>query len=395
MARTDDAERVAEYIAQKPLLAESVYRGPKYPHKRGDKQVTDLLLVHRDMSLVIEIKCQNDPDSRWNNDLASWVAKAGEKGISQLRGSIRTLREHDYWCDHPTFGRVDFSKDQLTPIHGLVLIEHRTPGASVPSELPYEVRGVPISYFTLSDFLILVTQLRTFSDLRKYLDSRHNLTDFDARITGREEELLGHYMLHNGCFPPGWTHEQRLTEIHHKRSDFETILLQKRFADEECEEAEAAARALRKRAAGYPPRRADDKNYRVMQLALMDLTYAERRLVGRKIKQAINEVSGDGPPGIRLSAHAVITNANLSVIIGATNGASPTVASHGLEHSLKKFIEYTSQKNLLLINVRENSPKYQFVYLPVGSLSGIEPIDCSLPRGIPPSWITYTPKAPF
>jgi hypothetical protein len=255
MARTDDGERVAAYLAQKPLLAESVYLGPKYGDPHGEKEVTDLLLVHRDTAIVTEIKCQDDPESRWSDDLASWTSKAAKKAVNQLRGSIRTLRERSYWCEHPAFGRVDFSKDQLKPVHGVALIEHKLSGLSLPPELPREVRGVPTSYFSLSDFLILVTQLRTFPDLQLYLKARHGLSGLDPRLTGREEELLGHYMLHNGEFPPDWGQEQRLTEIHHRRSDFERYLLQKRLGDEECEELEAAARALRKRAAGYPPRR--------------------------------------------------------------------------------------------------------------------------------------------
>jgi hypothetical protein len=388
----------AAFIAQKSLLAESVFLGPKYDDKHGDKEVTDLLLVHRETALITEIKCQDDPDSRWH-DLTSWTAKAAQKPVSQLRGSIRTLRERDYWCDHPVFGRVSFSKGQLQPIHGIVLIEHRVPGLSLPVQVPLELRDVPVSYLTVSDFLILIAQLRTFTEIQTYLKARHDISGLDPRLTGREEELLGHYMLHNGEFPTGLGQEQRLTEIHYRRSDFERHVLQKRLGDEECEEAEAAARALRRRAAGYPPRRADDQNYRQMQLALMDLSYADRRLVGRKIKQAQAEVSSrpSSKPEARAysSAHAVITNANLAIIIVATRGAGPKTALSGLDHFLRLFISYIGNRNVLWINFRENSPKYQFVYIGAESLSGIEPLTSAVPRGIPPSAVTYSPEARF
>jgi hypothetical protein len=139
-----------------------------------------------------------------------------------------------------------------------------------------------------------------------------------------------------------------------------------------------------------------------MQLALMDLSYAERRLVGRKIKQAVDEVQSNSSPMLQRGAHsavsnvhAVISNANLAIIIAATKRASPRIASSQLEHSLKLFISYIGRRNVLWINIRENSPKYQFVYIEEASLSGIEPIISSLPRGIPPSSVTYTPEARF
>ncbi len=97
MARTDDAERFAAQLAEAPLFAESVYLGPKYHHTGGDKEVTDLLLLHHDRAILIEIKCQDDPASRAEGNLAAWIGKAGRKAVDQLRGSIRTLKERNYW----------------------------------------------------------------------------------------------------------------------------------------------------------------------------------------------------------------------------------------------------------------------------------------------------------
>jgi hypothetical protein len=220
MARTDDAERFAAQLAEAPLLAESVYLGPKYHHTGGDKEVTDLLLLHHDRAILIEIKCQDDPASRAEGNLAAWIGKAGKKAVNQLRGSIRTLKERNFWCDHPVFKRVHFKKGQLTPVQGIVLIEHlERGGALLPRSLPLKERDIPISYFAFGDFLKLISELRTFTEILRYLIERENLSDLDPYLTGRELDLLGHYMLNDGSFPSGLTYHERLIDIHNRREE--------------------------------------------------------------------------------------------------------------------------------------------------------------------------------
>jgi len=167
--RTDAAEWVAAYVAEKPLLAESVYLGPKYKHPRGQQEVTDLLLVHHNRALVIQIKCQEDPERRQDNKLLRWVGANARAAAKQLSGTIRSLRERNYWCDHPTLGRVEFAKRALFPLHGIVLVEHRSPELQLPPELPLKIRDVPVSYFTLRDFLETIRTLKTFRDIVDYL----------------------------------------------------------------------------------------------------------------------------------------------------------------------------------------------------------------------------------
>jgi hypothetical protein len=397
MTRTNDAEGVAAYISEKSLLAESVYLGPKFNDQRIEKEVTDLLLVHRDQALVVQMKCQNNPDNRLGNKLSRWVDRSAKSGYNQLRGTLRTLSERDYWCIHPTLGRVDFTKNQLAPIHGIVVVEHRVRGLSLSKTLPVDFRDVPISYFTLSDFLIHISELRTFPDFCEFLHARHGLDNFDLHITGREEELLGHYMLNNGNFPVGLSQEQRLSHLREERLQFDRFLLEKLLGDAECEEVELAARALRKRAAGYPPRHRDDKNYRVMQLALMDLSYAERRLVGKKIKQAIAELSAKEPLAAQMCAHAVISNADLTVVISATRGVNPKEAFCGCLHFIKEVYGYTEPtKNILVINLNlpNSSPKYWFYFITPGGAHAEQLVKLTR-ESIIPEWITFTPEAKF
>ena len=182
MARTDDGERVAGHIAQGPLLAESVYLNPRYTKGRFEKEVTDLLLVHRNQAIVIQVKCQEDPEVRSGDKLRNWVERRAMEGAKQLRGALRTLRDKDFWCNHPGLHRMHFAKGQLVTVCGIVLVEHREHGLSLSNALPIEVSGIPVAYFTLSDFFNHVTEFRTFSDLREFLSARHKLTNFDRRL---------------------------------------------------------------------------------------------------------------------------------------------------------------------------------------------------------------------
>jgi hypothetical protein len=250
VARTDDAERVAAYIAQHPLLVESVYLRPRFMKGLREREVTDLLLVHRDHAIVIQIKCQEDPKARSGDKLRGWAEIHALEGVKQLGGALRTISSRDFWCDHPSLQRVHFRKGQLTPVYGVVLIEHRERRLSVSEDLPLDIRGVPTGYFTLSDFCNHVTEFRTFSDLQRYLVERHTLADFNHRLTGAEDGLRAHYMLHNE-FPAGFSPDERLGECLAKREDFERFLQQKRLADDECRETELVAASLRKRASGY------------------------------------------------------------------------------------------------------------------------------------------------
>ncbi len=172
MPRTRDGETVAAFVAQKPLLAESVYLSPQFNDRSIEKEVTDLLLVHREKTLAIQIKCQEDPDARSGDRLLRWVNRKAMSGYRQLCGTLQTLRERDYWCIHPTFGRTDFVSGQLQPIHGVVVVEHRARNLILSETLPLERHNVPLTYISFSDFCQLVTELRTFPDLCDYLQAR-------------------------------------------------------------------------------------------------------------------------------------------------------------------------------------------------------------------------------
>ncbi len=206
-------------------------------------------------------------------------------------------------------------------------------------------------------------------------------------------------MLNNASFPAGLSWQERLRYLSERRSDFAIFLQQKRPGDADCEEAEAAARALRKRAVGQPPRRKDDKLHRSMQLALMDLTYAERQLVGRKLRQATAEVQAcmESSPGGQIKAHAVVSKAEITVITSASSREKPEVIFEQSLRFARQIERYAPLSNKLIvvnINLPEGSPKYYFFYLEreidTRKVQCNSDMEMCLPR-----WINFTPEARF
>lgn len=162
--RTKWAERFAAEFVSKPLIAEWVFLSPQFIDGRSQKEVCDLIFQLRNAGIVIQQKCQEDPTIRSGARLESWVIKQARAGISQLNGALNTIRSRDFWCDHSRRGRVDFKAGELTPAHGVVLVEHFGEPVTLPPDCDLQIGNVPIAYMTPSDFLNTIGQLRTFAD---------------------------------------------------------------------------------------------------------------------------------------------------------------------------------------------------------------------------------------
>jgi hypothetical protein len=80
-------------------------------------------------------------------------------------------------------------------------------------------------------------------------------------------------------------------------------------------------------------------------------------------------------------------------MITASKGLSVAGAWGKLSDLMKTFEPHLRGSNVLWINVRENSPKYQFGLNLTDS--GECPKNSALSEQLPPEWITYTPEARF
>jgi hypothetical protein len=131
----------------------------------------------------------------------------------------------------------------------------------------------------------------------------------------------------------------------------------------------------------------------------MDLTYAERRLLGRKIRQAVTEISQEGPsPAGRMCCRAIIPSSSpgLGIIIAATTGVGPQMARKGMPDFVRLVRVLRPVRQILWINIRENSPKYQFLYFPMweGDFSHHPALVAADPRTIA-AWVAHTPEAKY
>ena len=87
-SRTQWAEKQAEEVLAAPFISEFVFRSPQMLD-RTQKEVADLLIVHKGHGLLVSQKAQDDPLSRDQHKNELWVLKATKKGLGQLLGALR------------------------------------------------------------------------------------------------------------------------------------------------------------------------------------------------------------------------------------------------------------------------------------------------------------------
>lgn len=231
MQRTDWAEQFAEDFYSRPLVKECVFHSARHLDSGLEKEVCDFLLVLRGRAIVIQMKCQEDPTARSGEKLERWVIKQANAALTQLQGSLRTVCERDFWCEHPRRGHIDFAKGQLRAIHGIVLVEQFEGRICLPPEFAIDYSSVPISYFTTNGFLNIVDQLRAFPEIVQYLESRHDLPHDSIRAIGGEGVFYRKYVLADASFARWTTYQNANTEIGRRQHEVDEKLAAKRAAD--------------------------------------------------------------------------------------------------------------------------------------------------------------------
>jgi hypothetical protein len=199
LPRTQWAERHVEDLLSVPFISEFVFRSPQ-TQDGTQREVADMLIAHGSIGILISQKCQEDPLSRDVAKSESWARKRAKEAFGQLRGALRTANGRALWCDHPRRGRVPFPNGLPKIDHALVLVEVFQPVDLEPEavDLPLDFNGTPISYFSVSDFLNLVVELRTTPELIEYLNARRKLPPADLRVVGDEKSLFEFYLLEDG-----------------------------------------------------------------------------------------------------------------------------------------------------------------------------------------------------
>ena len=297
MTRTEWAEQVAADLASKPLLQEFVFKNPKY-QDATEKEVCDLLLTLRNDAIPVQMKCQEDPNSRAGKRLERWIVKRAPEALGQLLGTIRSIRERNFWCEHPRRRRVEFAKGQLSVIHGVVLVEHTAEPIQLAADLPIEHQGVPIHYFAANDFLNIVNELRSFPDLVAYLGSRRSLSPDFLRSTGGEREAFEYFLSREGRFGPASSLADMRMAMTGDQEGVRQIIRLKKEADRPASLVEYIADSLATRSPHYTDGLGPEllasfdhterrSNYLLMQEELGDLCLDERRKLGGKLFELV------------------------------------------------------------------------------------------------------------
>ena len=312
IARTDWAELQVEDLLSVPLVSEFVFRSPKH-NDPDEKEVIDHLIVHRQQSIIVSQKAQDDPEKRSVSRNELWVLKNIQNALKPIRGVIRSPTDRPKWCEHPRRGRVEF--DPLPPIiHGIALAEtrHTVDLQPAAAELPLEYLGVPITYLSLNDFLNLVVQLRTIPELLEYLNVRRTLPVAALHTIGDEKPLFELYLMNGGNLDgcTGHADARRAVETH---ADLVGEALA-RNAEYRYYSGlmEYVADCLATRDPDYAQGLSDDaralfdpdgqrKNYIMLQEILTDLRLRERAELGRALHTVSDRVSGQ-PQGIAFQA---------------------------------------------------------------------------------------------
>lgn len=195
------AEKFAAELSSKPLVWECVFPNPKFLDK-SEKEVCDFMLILKSKTILVQMKAQEDPESRSREKLESWVVKKTKEALKQLQGAINTVSSRDFWCIHPRRGKVEFKANSLNIVHGIVLVESTfDPKTQIqlPRDLSTSFRGIPVSYFSLNDFLNIIKELRAFPEITAYLRWRHHLSEDTRRTCGGERTFFEYYMLTEGA----------------------------------------------------------------------------------------------------------------------------------------------------------------------------------------------------
>jgi hypothetical protein len=299
MQRTDWAEQFAAKLASRPLVHECVFSNAKYLDGT-EKEVCDLLLVLRESAILLQMKCQRDPLSRSGERLESWVLKNAKQAFGQLKGAIRTVTSRPFWCNHPRRGRVEFDKGQLSVVHGIVLVENLGERIQV-TDLPIQFEGIPVSYFSVNDFLNIVNELRAYREILSYLNHRKALPVETLRSIGGDKVVFENYLLNGTTFPASVSYSDMEDAVANNHEALRDLVSAKKKNDVDAYLVEHVADALATRTPGYlqnlpaelaqsfdnPSKRS---SYLRMQEQLCDLDLVERRALGKQFRAVINQV---------------------------------------------------------------------------------------------------------
>ncbi len=191
----DLAEDAVQAAVEAAFSSDFVYRSPR---KADNKEVTDVLVLFKDVAIVIASKAQavgNDPQEV--GDSLAWARKNIKKAGRQVSGAIRALRAgRATHIVNPRHGRIRFDQSTYPFMHGLIVANHRSEAYNAVDEAP-TLRNfdAPLHVLSFRDFANLASLLDTPADLVCYLDARADVLIPTLNPQVHEEESAFFYYL--------------------------------------------------------------------------------------------------------------------------------------------------------------------------------------------------------
>jgi hypothetical protein len=371
--RTKWAERFAAEFTSKPLVAEWVFSNPQFIDGRSQKEVCDLIFLLRNRAIVVQQKCQEDPTSRSGARLDSWVIKQAEAGVSQLRGALNTIQSRDFWCDHPRRGRVDFKAGDITPIQGVVLVEHFSDHIKLSRDCDLQIGIIPVAYMTPNDFLNTIAQFRAFADIGAYLSQRAALPHETRTMIGGEQLLFQYYVEHGGTFE-GWQgYDVEAPKLRQRSEDFAEKIRSKMDADYAACYLEYVADCLATRDPQYSEGLSDEtlrwfeqpelrKAYLEMQQELCDLRLPERRMLGEYFLSISRKADASLPGAPMYGRIWLDSKPEFLYVFASARGVPRQKLLDDCRHILALELTRTGKRSGMLI-VDCDSERYHVVFL--------------------------------
>lgn len=358
-SRTQWAERQAEKLLSGPFISEFVFRSPQMIDA-SQKEVADLLILHKGNGLLVSQKAQKDPESRSESKNELWVLKAVRKGVNQLLGAMRPSSKA-IWCDHSRRGRVDFPAGLPPIMYGLVTVETLRPVdlQAAAGDLPLSKDGVPISYFSLSDFFNVTLQLRTVPELMRYLDARRDLPEAAQRTVGDELVLFEFYLLH-GTFAGCLGHDHARANIAAAAGELDAILerfeeyhhfsgLLEHVADSLATRSDTCLDGLSPELAAHFDGPDQRENYLLMQEVLADLPLRERAALGKQFADVCARLELAG--GYCQATAHIDSRPEWIFVFGASRGWSRNGMLNSVERVMRAALaHYRKEKCMVLID---------------------------------------------
>ncbi len=187
-----NAEAALDELAKKTFLTDWCYTNPVLPN---GKELCDLLVVFGDTAIMWQLK---DTKLDSNGNLKESDVQKNQR---QLLGACRQLFElkTNIALTNPRRGSETFIPSEIKYIHLISVFFGDNPGMITSRE---KSKGYLIHTFTKRFTEIILNELDTITDFRRYLRDREQLsaTGTSLIVIGGEEEILAYYLKNNRCF---------------------------------------------------------------------------------------------------------------------------------------------------------------------------------------------------